>query len=207
MRATTWSTRFPADKLNVIDYAFAFATPSGCALSDVWSDFQAPTWGPEGSVDGVADDPSNPTSICSATSTSSSSSRPRIRISGRDVDRRLDGLDVLLRRRGNAGVARCLRQLVHRPDHQGQPAHRRLARPGRRHRRRGRPLRRHQHRLGVPGSRSRQRRASLARRRPQRDVAPAGVPAPTRRAGGRCRKALHAHRCDSRRQHPLDGKL
>ncbi len=52
--------QIPAGKLNVIDYAFAFATPSGCALSDVWSDFQAPTWGPEGSVDGVADDPSNP---------------------------------------------------------------------------------------------------------------------------------------------------
>ena len=31
--------QIPADKLNVIDYAFAFATPSGCALSDVWSDF------------------------------------------------------------------------------------------------------------------------------------------------------------------------
>ena len=36
--------QIPADKLNVIDYAFAFSTPTGCALSDVWSDFQAPTW-------------------------------------------------------------------------------------------------------------------------------------------------------------------
>jgi chitinase len=52
--------QIPADKLNVIDYAFAFATASGCALSDVWSDFQAPTGAPEGSVDGVADDTLNP---------------------------------------------------------------------------------------------------------------------------------------------------
>jgi chitinase len=52
--------QIPADKLNVIDYAFAFATSTGCALSDPWSDYQAPTWGPAGSVDGIADDPSNP---------------------------------------------------------------------------------------------------------------------------------------------------
>src|SRR5712691_3840532 len=52
--------QIPADKLNVIDYAFAFAGPSGCTLSDPWSDFQAPTWSGANSVDGVADDPSNP---------------------------------------------------------------------------------------------------------------------------------------------------
>ena len=53
--------RIPADKLNDIDYAFAGVTPNGqCALTDVWSDFQAPTWSGTDSVNGVADDPSNP---------------------------------------------------------------------------------------------------------------------------------------------------
>src|SRR5438045_6396909 len=53
--------QIPADRLNVIDYAFAAPTAAGaCALSDVWSDFQAPTWSGENSVDGVADDPSDP---------------------------------------------------------------------------------------------------------------------------------------------------
>src|SRR2546423_5754884 len=53
--------QIPADKLNVVDYAFAFITPDGkCTLSDPWSDYQAPTWSGANSVDGVADDPSNP---------------------------------------------------------------------------------------------------------------------------------------------------
>jgi chitinase len=53
--------QIPADKLNVIDYAFAFISPTGgCTLSDGWSDYQAPTWSGANSVDGVADDPSNP---------------------------------------------------------------------------------------------------------------------------------------------------
>ena len=53
--------QIPADRLNVIDYAFAFITPGGtCTSSDPWSDFQAPTWSGTDSVDGVADDPSNP---------------------------------------------------------------------------------------------------------------------------------------------------
>jgi chitinase len=52
--------QIPADKLNVLDYAFAFSTPTGCALSDAWSDYQAPTWDGASSVDGVADDPGNP---------------------------------------------------------------------------------------------------------------------------------------------------
>src|SRR5213082_959176 len=53
--------QIPADRLNVIDYAFAFPTAAGaCVSSDPWSDFQAPTWSGADSVDGVADDPSNP---------------------------------------------------------------------------------------------------------------------------------------------------
>jgi chitinase len=45
----------------VIDYAFAFISPSGqCQLSDPWSDYQAPTWSGADSVDAVADDPSDP---------------------------------------------------------------------------------------------------------------------------------------------------
>jgi chitinase len=53
--------QIPADKLNVIDYAFAFPSAAGtCVLSDQWSDYEAPTWSGANSVDGVADDPSNP---------------------------------------------------------------------------------------------------------------------------------------------------
>src|SRR3954467_885437 len=53
--------QIPAGKLNVIDYAFAAPTAAGtCGLSDVWSDYQAPTWSGGDSVDGVADDPANP---------------------------------------------------------------------------------------------------------------------------------------------------
>jgi chitinase len=51
--------QIPADRLNLIDYAFAFSTPTGCALSDAWSDYQAPTWSGADSVDGVADDPAD----------------------------------------------------------------------------------------------------------------------------------------------------
>jgi chitinase len=50
----------PADRLNLLDYAFAFPTSSGtCGLSDPWSDYQAPTPADQ-SVDGVADDPNDP---------------------------------------------------------------------------------------------------------------------------------------------------
>src|SRR5436190_6038489 len=53
--------QIPADRLNVIDYAFAMPTAAGtCALSDSWSDYQAPTWDGNNSVDGAADDPSDP---------------------------------------------------------------------------------------------------------------------------------------------------
>jgi chitinase len=53
--------QIPAGRLNVVDYAFAMPTADGtCALSDSWSDYQAPTWSGDNSVDGVADDPSNP---------------------------------------------------------------------------------------------------------------------------------------------------
>src|SRR3954469_3637074 len=52
--------QIPADRLNVIDYAFAFPTAAGtCISSDTWSDFQAPTAAAD-SVDGVADDTANP---------------------------------------------------------------------------------------------------------------------------------------------------
>jgi chitinase len=53
--------QIPADRLNVIDYAFAAPTADGaCGLTDAWSDYQAPTSTGDASVDGVADDPSNP---------------------------------------------------------------------------------------------------------------------------------------------------
>src|ERR671931_1726670 len=53
--------QIPVGRLNVIDYAFAMPTAAGtCGLSDPWSDYQAPTWSGDNSVDGVADDPSDP---------------------------------------------------------------------------------------------------------------------------------------------------
>ena len=53
--------QIPADRLNVIDYAFGAPTAAGtCGLSDAWSDYEAPTWTGDTSVDGVADDPGNP---------------------------------------------------------------------------------------------------------------------------------------------------
>ena len=52
--------QIPADKLNVLDYAFATVTPSGtCGLTDPWSDYQAPTWDGANAVNGIADDPGN----------------------------------------------------------------------------------------------------------------------------------------------------
>ena len=96
--------------------------------------------------------------------------------SRRDLDRRLDGLDVLLRRRRDGRLAAGLRRVVHRPLHPRQPADRRLAGPGRRDRCGGRSLRRHQRRLGVSRRRSRQRRTLFADRPDQRDRPPAGVP-------------------------------
>jgi chitinase len=52
--------RIPADRLDVVDYAFAMPTAAGtCAPSDPWSDYQAPTPA-ESSVDGVADDAADP---------------------------------------------------------------------------------------------------------------------------------------------------
>jgi len=51
--------QIPAGKLNLIDYAFAFPTSTGCTLSDQWSDYEAPSSAAQ-SVDGVADDTTNP---------------------------------------------------------------------------------------------------------------------------------------------------
>ncbi|MDI1460467.1 glycoside hydrolase family 18 protein [Catellatospora sp. KI3] len=51
----------PADKLNVIQYAFGVPTfdqatgAVGCGVLDPWADFQQVYWGPENTVDGVAD--------------------------------------------------------------------------------------------------------------------------------------------------------
>ncbi|MGY0230292.1 glycoside hydrolase family 18 protein [Longispora urticae] len=51
----------PATKLNVIQYAFGYPTfdeatgKVGCAPVDAWADYQQVYWGPENTVDGVAD--------------------------------------------------------------------------------------------------------------------------------------------------------
>ncbi|RHA44352.1 glycoside hydrolase family 18 protein [Cellulomonas rhizosphaerae] len=56
----------PVDKLNVIQYAFGVpkydpATgAASCDVLDPWADYQQVYWGPENTVDGVADNPSNP---------------------------------------------------------------------------------------------------------------------------------------------------
>ena len=56
----------PGDKLNVVQYAFGLPTfdkatgAVGCGVLDPWADFQQPYWSGTNTVDGVADDPSNP---------------------------------------------------------------------------------------------------------------------------------------------------
>ncbi|MEN0128410.1 MAG: glycoside hydrolase family 18 protein [Brevundimonas sp.] len=56
----------PVTKLNVIQYAFgvpgydAATGTASCNVLDPWADYQQVYWGPENTVDGVADDPSNP---------------------------------------------------------------------------------------------------------------------------------------------------
>src|SRR5947209_4541540 len=56
----------PADKLNVIQYAFGVPTfdqttgTPGCGILDPWADFQQVYWTGDNTVDGVADDVNNP---------------------------------------------------------------------------------------------------------------------------------------------------
>ena len=51
----------PADGVTHLNYAFGMETADGlCAPADPWADFQRPIWDGANSVDGVADDPSNP---------------------------------------------------------------------------------------------------------------------------------------------------
>lgn len=56
----------PADKLTVIQYAFGVPTfdkatgAVGCDVLDPWADYQMPYWSGDNTVNGVADDPSNP---------------------------------------------------------------------------------------------------------------------------------------------------
>ena len=78
--------QIPADHVSHLNYAFAYPVGPNdrygyeegtCAPADVWADFQQVHWAGDTSVDGVADDPANPTSACSATSTSCASSRRR----------------------------------------------------------------------------------------------------------------------------------
>jgi chitinase len=56
----------PADKLNVIQYAFGWPTfkaetgEVGCGLLDPWADYQQVYWTGDNTVDGVADNPNDP---------------------------------------------------------------------------------------------------------------------------------------------------
>ena len=178
--------QIPADKLNVLDYAFAAPDRRRhCGLSDPWSDYEAPTWTGDTSVDGVADDPSNPNQHLFGNFNQLlklKATHPNLTSSCRSAAGRSRSTSP------TSPPPPASRQafvaVVHRPAHQGQPAVRPGAiwppsgrRPGRGRRR----LRRHRHRLGVPRHRSRQRRPPLAGRRPQRDAAAPGVPAPARR--------------------------
>src|SRR6266536_229364 len=184
--------QIPADKLNVIDYAFAFPSAAGtCILSDAWSDFQAPTWSGTDSVDGVADDPLNPNQHLFGNFNQLrklKAAHPGLRL-----EISIGGWTGSTYFSDVAASAASRQAVVHRPVHPRQPPDRRLARAGGRRRRRGRPLRRHQPRLGVPGRRPRQRCALLADRPRQRDGASPGVPPPARPGGPLRRKALHAH--------------
>jgi hypothetical protein len=76
--------QIPADHVSHLNYAFAYPVGPNdrygyedgtCAPADIWADFQQVHWSGDTSVDGIADDPPTRTSACSATSTSSASSK------------------------------------------------------------------------------------------------------------------------------------
>ena len=177
--------QIPADQLNVIDYAFAFITPGGaCSSSDPWSDYQAPTWSGTDSVDGVADDPSNPDqhlfgNFNQLREAEGCASEPP----PRDLDRRLDGLDVLLRRRSDRR-----RRARHSSARASTSSSRAICRPAAGRSRRAAPARRPgsstaststgSSRASIPAT-ARTTRRPTAR---NATAAPAGVPSPARRA-------------------------
>ena len=203
--------QIPADKLNVLDYAFGAPTAAGtCGLTDPWSDYEAPT-----GADAERrrrrrrlreSEPAPVRQLQPAAEAEGGAPEP----ARRDVARRLDRVEVLLRRRGHRGDAPGVRRLVRGPAAEGQPAVRPgddlaavCGRPGRG----GGRLRRHRHRLGVPRHRPRQRRRPLAGRRPQRDPAAPGVPAPARRVRRDDREALPPDRRPPGRQRELEREL
>ena len=156
-------------------------------LSDPWSDYQAPTWSGTDSVDGVADDPSNPDQHLFGNFNQLAQAQGGASRTFGSRSRSAAG-----RARRTSPTPRRHRRRVRRSCSRASTCSSAATCPtggwpdaGRRHRRGGRPLRRHQHRLGVPRHRSRQRRAPLAGRPPQRDAAAAGVPPPARRATAR----------------------
>ncbi len=159
--------QIPADKINQIEYAFAFPTATGCALSDAvvglrGADVERRQQRRRRRRRSVESEPARVRQLQPAAEAEGRAPEP----SHRDLDRRLDGLEVVLRRGRDAAVAAGVRAVVPRPLHPRQPAERpgqHLAAAVRRRRRDRRPLRRNQHRLGVPGNRPRERCSLLAR--------------------------------------------
>ena len=163
--------QIPADQINVIHYAFAFSTPTGCGLSDPWADYQR-RLDRRNTVDGVADDPANPTSICSATSTSCEAQGRAPGPQGRDLvggwTKSTWFSDAAATPDSRAAFAASCIDPSSRATCRGA-----AGRAGRRRRRCGRTVRRHRPRLGVPDP-ARHGAQHSPDRPAQRDAAAAG---------------------------------
>ena len=109
-----------AAQLTHINYAFGNVTEDGvCASADAWADYQMP-FSADRAVDGVADEPGQPLSRQLQPAEEAQGEVPGPQ--GADLARRLDLVELLLRRRAHARLAAHLGRVVHRPVHQGQPA-------------------------------------------------------------------------------------
>ena len=176
--------QIPADKINQIDYAFAFSDGDGlcaerCVVGLPGADVERGQQRRRRRRRSVEPGPAPVRQLQPAAEAEGRAPEP----AHRDLDRRLDGLDVFsdaaaTPRRGGRSCSRastCSSGATCRTTGDVWPAQAGGAGAD------AGPVRRDQHRLGVPGNRPRQRGASLAGRRPQRDAAPAGVPPPARR--------------------------
>ena len=154
-RSTSFSTRSACRRFDPATGAV------GCNILDPWADYQQVYWTGDNTVDGVARRPQQPgpapvRQLQPADEAEGGEPEPE----DRDLARRLDEVDLVLRPRRDAGAPAGVRVGLHRHVHQGQPAGRRLAAERGRRRRGGRPVRRHRPRLGVPdpGGRRQRRR-------------------------------------------------
>ena len=196
----------PVTKLNVIQYAFGVpgydeATgAASCDVLDPWADYQQVYWSGDNTVDGVADDPSNPDqhlfgSFNQLRKLKAANPHLKVQISlgGWTKSTWFSTLASTPELR-TAFVASCIDTFI-----KGNLPGRRLARGRGRRGCGGRGVRRHRPRLGVPDAGGRRQRQPRPGRPAQRDAAGRRVPQAARRVRRHDRQALPAHRGAARR--------